>query len=278
VEMRFEMKNKIALVTGASSGIGKEVAFALADRGAKVALVARNIQALTEVKQQINDKGNVAEIFVQDLTKLSEIPDLIERIRSYFENSVDLLVNSAGVAVLGLVENVPFDAYEEIFKVNFFAPLKLIQAVVPDMKRRGSGQIVNITSGVGKRGLPGVSPYCATKFSLNALTESIRVELDPFGVHVLSFSPGLVSTEFQSRLRIFGELKEKFTGKGGISPVVAAQKLVMAVENKRRDADLSFRSRIACHINYWAPAVLDFVLKKKAMDGYKKDENRHSQN
>ena len=271
--MRFELKNKIALVTGASSGIGKEVAFALADKGAKIALVARNIRALTGVKQQINDKGSVAEIFAQDLTKLDEIPDLIGRIRIHFKNSVDLLVNCAGIAVLGLVENVPFDAYEETFKVNFFAPLKLIQVVVPDMKIQKSGQIVNITSGVGKRGLPGVSAYCATKFSLNALTESIRMELDPFGIHVLSFSPGMVSTEFQNRLKIFGELKEDFSGSGGISPKVVAQKLVVAMENKRRDADLSLRSKIAGHINFLAPTVLDYYLKKKAMGEYEQNKN-----
>tara|TARA_Y100001934_G_C12305309_1_gene752102 strand:- start:142 stop:945 length:804 start_codon:yes stop_codon:yes gene_type:complete len=265
VEKKFELKNKIALVTGASSGIGKEIAYALARKGAKIALVARNIEALKEVKKQINDKGNVAEIFVQDLQKIDEIQDLVERIRNSFENSVDLLINSAGIAILGLVENVPYEVYEDIFKVNFFAPLKLIQAVVPDMKNCRGGQIVNITSGVGKRGLPGVSPYCATKFSLNAITESIRVELDPFGIHVLSFSPGLVSTNFQERLRIFGDLKEKFAGNGGMSPEIAAQKLIVAIENKKRESDLSLRSKIACHINYWVPSVLDYILKKKAM-------------
>ena len=271
--MKHELKGKISLVTGASSGIGKEVALALAQKGAKVALVARNTQALAEIKQRINDKGQTAEMFPQDLTKLDEIPGLIERIRNHFGGPVDLLVNSAGIAVLGMVENVPLHAYENIFKINFFVPLMLIQMVTSDMKIKGSGQIINITSGVGKRGLPGVSPYCATKFSLNALTESIRVELDPFGVHVMSFSPGLVSTEFQNRTRVFGEVKEKFGGRGGISPVVAAEKLVEAVENNKRDVDLSIRSKIANHINYWVPSFLDFILKRKAMSGLKRDSD-----
>ena len=271
--MKFELKGKIALVTGASSGIGKEVAFALANRDLKVALVARNVQALTKIKQTINARGQTAEIFPQDLTKVEEIPRLVAGIRNHFGNSVDLLINSAGTAVLGLVEKVPLDAYEEIFKINFFGPLTLIQAVVPDMKNKGSGHIVNVTSGVGKRGLPGVSPYCATKFSLNALTESIRVELDPFGVHVLSFSPGLVSTQFQDRTRIFGKLKEKFGGSGGISPVIAAQKLVEAIEKNDRDVDLSFRSKIANHINYWVPGFLDIILKRKAISGFEHDND-----
>jgi short-subunit dehydrogenase len=271
--MKFELKDKIALVTGASSGIGREVALALAGRGARIALVARDINALTEVKQQIIEKGQTAELFPQDLTKLDETLLLIEKIRVYFGSPVDLLVNSAGTAVLGLVENVPLDVYEDIFKINFFGPLALIQAVVPAMKEKGSGQIVNITSGVGDRGLPGVSPYCATKFSLNALTESIRVELDPFGVNVLSFSPGLVSTKFQDRSRVFGELKETFGGRGGVSPLVVAQKVVEAVENKKREVVLSLRSKIANHINYWAPAFLDLILKRKAMSGYKREND-----
>ena len=118
--MKFELKDKIALVTGASSGIGREIALALAEKGAKVALVARNVQSLTKVKQKINDKGEVAELFPQDLTTLDEIPDLIEKIRKHFGGTVDLLVNNAGTAVFGLVENVPIDVYEEIFKVNFY--------------------------------------------------------------------------------------------------------------------------------------------------------------
>jgi short-subunit dehydrogenase len=267
--MRFELKGKVALVTGASSGIGRETALALAGRGARVALVARNVQALAEVKQQINDRGDTAESFPQDLTRLDDIPGLVEKICNHFGGSIDLLVNNAGTAVLGLVENVPLDVYEEIFKVNFFGPLALIQAVVPDMKKKRIGQIVNISSGVGKRGLPGVSPYCATKFSLNALTESIRVELDPFGVNVLSISPGLATTEFQNRSQIFGELKETFGGGGGLSPVIVARKVVEAVENNKRDVNLSIRSKIACHINYWFPTLIDYILKRKAMSGFK---------
>ena len=262
---KFKLKNKVALVTGASSGIGKEVALALARKGARVALVARNIEALKKVKQRIQDEGNMAEIFIQDLTRSKELPDLIEKIQNHFQNSVDLLVNNAGAAYLGFVENVPIGAYEELFNLNFFGPLALTQAVVPDMKKKGYGQIVNITSGVGKRGLPGVSAYCSTKFALNALTESIRVELDPFGINVLSVSPGLVSTEFQNRSRIFGALRETFNGKGEISAIIVAQKIVEAIEKNKRDVNLSIRSKIACHINYWIPTLIDFILKRKAM-------------
>jgi short-subunit dehydrogenase len=262
---KFELRNKVALVTGASSGIGKQIALALAEKGTKVALVARNIENLKEVKQLIQDKGNIAEFFTQDLTRPKEIPDLIEKIQSHFQNSVDLLVNNAGAAYLGFVENVPIDAYDELFRLNFFGPLALTQAVVPDMKKKGYGQIVNITSGVGKRGLPGVSAYCATKFALNALTESIRVELDPFGINVLSVSPGLVSTEFQNRSRIFGNLRETFNGKGKISVIIVAQKILEAIEHNNRDLNLSVRSKIACHINYWIPTLIDFILKRKAM-------------
>jgi len=123
--MKFELKDKIALVTGASSGIGCEVSRALAEKGAKVEMVGRNVQSLTKIKQQINDKGKVAELFPYDLTKLDEIPDLVEKIRSRFGGTVDLLVNNAGISVLGMVENVPRDVYENIFKTNFFGPLAI---------------------------------------------------------------------------------------------------------------------------------------------------------
>jgi len=141
------------------------------------------------------------------------------------------------------------------------------------MKEKGSGQIVNITSGVGKRGLPGLSPYCATKSSLNALTESIRVELSPFGINVLSFSPGLVSTNFQNTSRVFGELKETFGGGVQVHPSFIAQKIVKSIEKKKRDVNFSLRSKMVNHINSWAPGILDIILKRKAMSRYNLDSD-----
>lgn len=261
--MAFVIKNKVVLVTGASSGIGREVAKEFAHRGARVAITARDIEKLNGIKKEIMQNGGVAEVFQFDLGDTDKIPDLINRVCNHFGDSVSILVNSAGFAVLGLVEDVPIEAYNDNLKVNFFAPLALIKAVVPGMKSKKCGQIINISSGVGKRGLPGVSPYCVSKFALNAITESIRVELSPYGIDVILVSPGLVRTGFNDSTKIYGNLKETFAN-GKKSPVKKiAGKIVDASANRKREVTLSLRTRIAYHLNYWSPSLVDFILKHK---------------
>ena len=261
--MAFDCRNKIVLVTGASSGIGREVAKEFAREGAKVALIARNLNALEEVRKQIIEKGGAAKVFQFNLSETDKIPELENEVCEHFGDSVSILVNNAGIAVLGLVEDVPVDAYSYNLRVNFFAPLALIQAVVPGMKSKRSGQIINISSGVGKRGLPGVSPYCVSKFALNALTESIRLELAPYGIDVILVSPGLVQTGFNDRAKVYGNLKETFADGRKASVKGIARKVIDASINRKKEVTLSLRTKIAYHLNYWAPGLIDLIIKQR---------------
>lgn len=263
--MAFNIKDKVVLVTGASSGIGKETARAFAKRGAKVALTARNIEALKEVGISIKNDDGVSKEFPFDLANIEKIPELVENVQQHFGEPINILVNSAGIAVLGLVEDVPIEAYNKNLLINFFAPLGLIKAVVSGMKKRRRGQIINISSGVGRRGLPGVSPYCVSKFALNGLTESLRVELAPYGIDVILFFPGLVKTSFSDRVELYGELKEDFADAKMITPVEVAGKIIEASEKSKREATLSFRTKVSYHINYWAPRLLDYILIRKML-------------
>lgn len=263
--MDFEAKNKIVLVTGASSGIGKAVAEAFAKKGAKVALTARNVEVLKTVRNNINEDGGTSEIFPFDLEDISGIPQLVDDVERHFGDSVDILVNSAGIAVLGFVDDVPVKAYSHNLQINFFAPLALIKAVLPGMKKKKGGQIISISSGVGKRGLPGVSSYCLSKSALNALTESVRVELAPYGIDVILFSPGLVATGFSDKIKIYGNLEEKFTGGNMSSPEEIAEKILHASVHAKKEVMLSFRTRIGYHLNYWAPRLFDYILKRRLL-------------
>ena len=156
------------------------------------------------ISKSINDQSqSVAKIFTFDMRKTDKIPALVKEIELIFGETVDILINAAGITTLGYVEDIPMEEYYNIFNVNFFAPLALIQAVIPAMKEKKSGQIINITSGAGVRGLPGISSYCATKFALNGLTESLRVELKPFGIKVLLFSPGPTKTRLKKNQKVF---------------------------------------------------------------------------
>ena len=118
-------------------------------------------------------------------------------------------------------------------------------------------------SGVGKRGLPGVSSYCVSKFALNGLTESLRVEVSSYNIDVILFSPGLVQTNFDKNMKLFGNLKETFTKGKAVTAEFAAEKIVEASVKRKRDVILSNKTRFGIHLNYWVPTVLDKILEKK---------------
>ncbi len=257
----FDCTNKLVIVTGASSGIGASVAKAFARRGAHVALIGRHESRLKEVVGDIQKQNGQAKDFIFDLTHTEQIPALLNEIQAYFKQPIDILVNSAGLGVLGFIEHVPLKAYEEGLKVNFAVPLVLIQTVLPQMKNTG-GQIINITSGVGSQGLPGVSPYCVSKFALNALTESLRLETAGQGIDVISFSPGLVKSNFASSLKIYGPIKETFTKGASLDANVVAQHIVMASYHRRSEVILSWRARATRHLKYWFPGILNRMLIK----------------
>src|SRR5689334_10169386 len=168
--MGFDIKGKVVLVTGASTGIGRATAQAFAREGAKVALAARNESALRDAAQAISASGGTALAVPMDLSKKDQVQAGVRTVREKL-GPVDVLINNAGYAVGGLVEDCPVEQYRNNFEVNFFGPIALIQAVVPDMKAKRSGQIINVSSGVGRRALPGFSSYSTSKFALNGLTE-----------------------------------------------------------------------------------------------------------
>ncbi|MBI1979731.1 MAG: SDR family NAD(P)-dependent oxidoreductase [Elusimicrobia bacterium] len=258
----FDLKDKVVLITGASSGIGRATAAAFAREGARIALVSRDLAQLQKTADQIKSGNGIAEIFPLDLFQIEKIPGTINSIKQKL-GSVDVLVNNAAYAVLGLVEDCPVDQYRKNFEVNFFAPIALIQSVLPDMKRKLSGQIINISSGVGRRALPGVSSYSATKFALNGLTESLRLEARPYGIDVVLIFPGRVETNFHERMESYGCLDRKLPPIPMQPPEKIAQLILSASRNRRREASILGPGWIGYHLNYWAPSLVDRLLFKK---------------
>lgn len=253
---------QLALITGGTSGLGRALVIEFANRGYHVAFVGRNSVELDKTELLSSEYGNKVKGFLFDLSDSHGIQQLYLDILSEFSMNVDVLVNSAGIGILGNVDQVPLSEYERILKVNFFAPLALIQAVIPDMKQQRSGKIINITSGVGDRGLPGVSPYCASKFCLNAISESVRIELCPYGISVLSVSPGLFISGFSAGIKVHGSIMNTFTSGRQTHINKIAKRIIKASEKSKRVLRMSVRTRLGYHLNYWSPKLLDRLLKK----------------
>ncbi|MBM2818818.1 MAG: hypothetical protein HW410_500 [Nitrosarchaeum sp.] len=192
---------KVAIVTGSSSGIGYETTLALARDGFYTFATVRSIkkaQKILEVKKK--EKLNI-EIIELDIDDEKSIKSGFEKIFSK-KQRIDVLVNNAGWALFGSLEDVLIKDFRAQFETNFFGIIGIIQRVAPIMRKQGSGIIVNISSVAGRIGFPGSSAYISSKFALEGLSESLRYELGQFGVKVIIIEPGVVKTNLFSSMRI----------------------------------------------------------------------------
>lgn len=193
--MAGPLAGKVALVTGASSGIGEAVARALAAAGASVGLGARRAERLEALAQEIRAAGGVALPCTVDVTSRDQVEHFAAHVRSAF-GRIDILVNNAGVMPLSPVAELRVEEWELMVDVNLKGVLYGIAAVLPTMLEQGAGHIVNIGSVAGRRPFPGGSVYSATKFAVRSLTAGLQLELSAHkGIRVTDIQPGVVETE-----------------------------------------------------------------------------------
>ena len=192
---------KVAIVTGSSSGIGFETSLALAREGYFTYATMRNTaksDKIKEIAKKENLKISILELDVDDensaKTAIAQILDQKQRI--------DVLVNNAGWGLWGCVEDVSVDEFKQQFETNFFSIIRLIQEVAPTMRKQGSGKIVNVSSVVGRIGFPASPAYISSKFALEGLSESLRFEFAPFGIDVIIIEPGVIKTDFMKNMKM----------------------------------------------------------------------------
>jgi len=201
-KMIMETSGQMALVTGASSGIGRETAAMLAEKGFQVIAAARRMDRLNELASRL---GNITPMAV-DLSN-SQDTDKFCRHISGLSEPVAVLVNNAGYSIRGVLEDIPIEAAKRMFEVNLFSLMQVTQACLPGMRRRRGGTIVNLSSMAGKFAFPGSGPYAATKHAVEAITDALRMEVRPFGIRVVAIRPGFIATEFNEVAnRLTGDL------------------------------------------------------------------------
>jgi len=203
---------RVAIVTGASAGIGRETALAFARRGWAVTLAARRADRLERVATQCRQAGGEALVAVTDVAEKAQVEAMVTAATERF-GRLDVLVNNAGYGVYGQVTDVVEADMRALFDVNFYGVWYGMLAAVPVMKAQGDGHIFNVSSVIGKRATPMHGAYCATKFAVCGLTESARVELRPHGVWVTLVCPSLTETEFfdQGTLALRKRSPSRFT-------------------------------------------------------------------
>lgn len=184
-------QKQTALVTGASSGMGRATAIGLAEKGFHVIAAARRMDRLNELADQFQDI-TPREV---DLSQ-PEATEAFCRYLSDLPQPVSILINNAGYSVRGAVEDVSLETVRRLFEVNLFALIRVTQACLPGMRKLRQGTIVNLSSIVGKFTFPGSGVYAATKHAVEAVTDALRMELAPLGIRVVAIRPGPIATEF----------------------------------------------------------------------------------
>ena len=193
------IKDKVAIITGASSGIGFATALALSKAGARIAIGARRTDKLLELEKKINKPG---EVYSQklDVTKKNECNSFIDNVLKKW-GSVDILVNNAGLMPLSFIKNLKIDEWDQMIDVNIKGVLYCTGAVVPHMLERKTGHIINISSVAGRIVFPAGSVYCATKHAITAFSEGLRQELSVRkNIRVTCIEPGVVATELTNTI------------------------------------------------------------------------------
>ena len=196
-----DIKEKVAVVTGSSSGIGFETALTLARNGFLTYATMRNLAKSDNIKA-VADKDHLPIRIVQlDVTDDTSVNHAVQSIIKE-TGRIDILVNNAGYALSGAFEDLSLEEIKNQYDTNFYGIIRTSQAVLPIMRKQRSGRIINISSGLGLFGFPGMSAYSSTKFAMEGLSESMAYELDQFGIKVILIEPGVIRTNIGNSIVI----------------------------------------------------------------------------
>ncbi len=189
-------QKKVAIITGSSSGIGYATALLLARNRFYTYATMRNIKKSVDILEIANRERLPLQVIQLDVNDDTSIRNLIEKVISEKER-IDVLVNNAGYGLVGAFEDLSIEEIKSQFETNFFGVIRLTQQVLPIMRKQKLGTIVNVSSGAGRIGFPGMSAYVSSKFALEGLSESMSYELEPFGIKIVIIEPGVIRTNFK---------------------------------------------------------------------------------
>jgi len=258
---RRQLNNRRVLLTGASSGIGREVARQLAPFGATLFLVARSEGPLLELSAELKELGaNQVEVVVGDVTDANLRSAVVQRIRDEC-GGLDLLINNAGISAHGRFESSSPEVLRQIMEVNFFAAAELVRLALPLLKSGDDPLLVNVGSILGHRGVPFNSEYCSSKFALRGWSEAIRPELSRAGISLMLVSPGTTDTEFFDHL-ISRQQQLPWSEQRGLPADKVAAQIVRGIQRRRFEIYPNWRGRLLVLLTRVAPWLLDRMMNR----------------
>lgn len=256
----MRLEGRTAIVTGASSGIGRETARELARRRAHVVLASRDRERLEALAAELADYPGRRLVVPTDVTDRLAVEGLVRRTVEEFDG-VDVLVNNAGVGLFAPIAGGSLDNMHHLFNVNVWGAVHCIQATVPYMRRQRSGHIVNVSSIAGKVAAPYLGIYSASKFALTAISDSLRSELAGSGIGVSTVYPGLTDTSFQENMLREVDVPDPPGYLRSVGAAAVARRTAQAVRWNLRDAYVTLQDFAAVSAYPLAPSVADWALR-----------------
>ena len=266
----MDFKSKVILITGASSGIGKQAAIEFAKLGADIVLVARRKDKLEQVENELKEFHTSILVCQCDVSKKDQVQEMSKIVLEKF-GSIDVLVNNAGFAIYGSVSNLTIDEIESQMETNYFGMIYCIKNFFPSMLKKKSGHIVNVASVAASFGLPGIASYCASKFAMLGFSEGLKHELKNTGVGITVVSPIMVRTNFFD-LSSF-EKMPKYSPMS-LSSKTVAKTILKAANSPRLEIIVPSVVRGAVWMKNTFPYFINPILGKsfkKQLDSIKKD-------
>lgn len=236
--------NKVAVITGASSGIGHALSKTLAAKGCRVGLIARRADRLAVLTDEIMQSGGHAVFAVADIAEREQTLAAIQQVRDQL-GPIDLMVANAGIGSGTALEPLDSALVERTFRVNTLGAVYAIEGVLPEMLRRGQGHLAAVSSLAAYKGLPGESAYCASKAALNTYMEGLRIQLRSRGIAVTTICPGFVRTAITEA--------HKFHMPFLMDADRAAEKIALALERRKKVYNFPWQMSLLMKLTRWAP-------------------------
>lgn len=254
--------NKVAVITGASSGLGWELAKGLARQGCAVGLLARRRDRLEALAAQIQESGGKAAVAAADVAQRQPTVAAIHSLRDQL-GPIDLLIANSGVGLPTDLEPMNMDEVDNMIKVNFLGVVYAIEAILPDMLVRRRGHLAAVSSLAAYKGMPGESGYCSSKAAVNVYLEGLRIQLRRRGIAVTTICPGFIQTPMTA--------VNEFPMPWLLTAETAARKIIRALERKKKVFNFPWQTALLMRLTRWAP---DWLMAR-TLKGYTENRPKH---
>jgi short-subunit dehydrogenase len=254
-------KNRVVILTGVTEGIGRATAYVLAGAGCKLALAARRVELLQTLADELTARGHQALAMPTDMGDTAQATALVSKTVEAF-GKVDVVINNAALGVRDSVLDLREEQARRVMDVNYFGPVALIQAAIPHLRANSDGGlIINVSSIVGRRAMPGIAGYCASKSALEKMAESLRIELKADNIRVSTVYPGVTVTRFNDNS--LGSSQEGRGRVSGVPPERVARAILKTIRHEQRDVFITLFDRAFVTVSMLWPWFMDKLLSRR---------------